>query len=342
MVTAGKVWRWSTIGLIVLGLTVLLALGVGAVSLGWDRVLGGIVAATVGVGPPLEPMEKAILFQIRLPRVLLTVLVGSALATSGAVLQALLRNPLAEPFVLGLSSGAAVGALLAIALGFAALPMITPLSAFLGALFTVLLVFAIAGGRGRIHTTTVLLTGVIVNAFFTSIIMLILTTSTEQKMHHMLFWLYGDLTAAKMSEVLLIFPLVCLALVVIVAHARGLNLLITGEETALQLGIPVERYKWVLFVVTSLLTGSVVAVSGIIGFVGLIVPHLVRMTVGPDHRLLLPLAAIWGGTFLVLADAVARLVMAPHELPVGVVTAALGAPFFILLLRQRGAHWNLS
>jgi iron complex transport system permease protein len=244
--------------------------------------------------------------------------------------------------VLGLSGGAAVGALLSIALGFSVLPWVTPLAAFVGAVLTVLMVFAIAGARGRINTTTILLTGVIINAFFTSMIMLILTLSAEQKLHHMLFWLYGDLTSARFHEVLMLAPLAVLVLGIVFLHARGLNLLVTGEETALQLGIPVEQYKWVLFGVTSLLIGAVVSVSGIIGFVGLIVPHLVRMALGPDHRLLLPLSALWGGIFLVLADTAARLVLAPSEVPVGVVTAALGAPFFIILLRHRGAQWNLS
>jgi iron complex transport system permease protein len=265
-----------------------------------------------------------------------------ALTVSGVVLQALLRNPLAEPFILGLSSGAAVGALLAIALGVGMLHLTTPMASFAGAMLTVTLVFAISGSGGRLHTTTILLTGVIINAFFTSIIMLILTISTEQKLQHMLFWLYGDLTSAEYRHVLMVVPVAAIALAVILGHSRVLNLLVVGEETAMQLGVSTETHKWLLFIVTSLLTGAMVSVSGIIGFVGLIVPHLVRMGFGPDHRLLLPLSAVCGGIFLILADTTARVVLAPSEVPVGVVTAALGAPFFILLLRQRGARWNLS
>jgi iron complex transport system permease protein len=342
MVTTRKIWTWSFMALAVLVLVMGLALGVGAVPIGWLRALQGLIHEAFGGVSDLDPVERVILLEIRLPRVLLTGLVGMALAVSGVVFQALLRNPLAEPFVLGLSGGAAVGALLSIALGFSVLPWVTPLAAFVGAVLTVLMVFAIAGARGRINTTTILLTGVIINAFFTSMIMLILTLSAEQKLHHMLFWLYGDLTSARFHEVLMLAPLAVLVLGIVFLHARGLNLLVTGEETALQLGIPVEQYKWVLFGVTSLLIGAVVSVSGIIGFVGLIVPHLVRMALGPDHRLLLPLSALWGGIFLVLADTAARLVLAPSEVPVGVVTAALGAPFFIILLRHRGAQWNLS
>lgn len=342
MVTPRKVCVLSALAMMVLAVAMLLALAVGAVSIGWGRAVSGLFHELLGKGTSLDPMERAILLEIRLPRTLLTGLVGMALAPSGAVFQALLRNPLAEPFILGLSSGAAAGALLSIALGVAVYPMVTPAAAFLGALLTVSLVFFVAGSKGRLHTNTLLLTGVIVNAFFTSVIMLVLTISTEEKLHHMLFWLYGDLTSARFDHVVLVAPLAALALVVILGHARGLNLLAAGEETALQLGVPVEEQKWVLFAVTSLLTGAVVSVSGIIGFVGLIVPHLVRMAFGPDHRLLLPLSALCGGVFLILADAMARVVLAPNEVPVGVVTAALGAPFFIVLLRQKGPKWSLS
>ncbi len=340
VVTATKVWLWSSFSAFALLLAMGLALGVGTVPIEWGKAFTGLLSEWFGRSPGLDPLQYAILFDLRLPRILLTGVVGMALAVAGVVFQALLRNPLAEPFVLGLSSGAAVGALLSIALGVAAVPFMTPLASFCGASLTILLVIVLAGSSGRLHTTTILLTGVIVNAFFTSIIMLILTLSTEQKTHHMLFWLYGDLSSAQYGEVLLLAPLACLSLGIIFAHARGLNIMVAGEETALQLGIPVERYKWTLIGVSSILTGAAVSVSGIIGFVGLIIPHLVRMVFGADHRLLLPLSALWGGVFLVIADAVARLALAPSEVPIGVVTAALGAPFFITLLRRRNAQWT--
>jgi iron complex transport system permease protein len=342
LVTFRKVLVWSLLAFLLLALVMGMALGVGAVSIGWVRALRGVFYEALGWVSILDPTERAILLEIRLPRILLTGLVGMSLAVSGVVFQALLRNPLAEPFILGLSGGAALGALLSITLGLSIWAWVRPLAAFFGALLTVFMVFAVAGTRGRLNTTTVLLTGIIINAFFTSIIMLILTLSKEQKVQQMLFWLYGDLTSARFREVLMLLPLAVLALGFIFLYARGLNLLVTGEETALQLGVPVEQYKWVLFGVTSLLVGAVVSVSGIIGFVGLIVPHLVRMAVGPDHRVLLPLSALWGGIFLLLADTVARMVLAPSEVPVGVVTAALGAPFFILLLRHRGSQWSRS
>jgi iron complex transport system permease protein len=342
MVTPRKIWLLSLVGLLALLLAVFLAVGVGSASIGWGRAMIGMWMETLGRGDLLDSTERTILLQIRLPRVLLTAVVGMALSVSGAVFQALLRNPLAEPFVLGLSSGAAVGALLSMALGMAALPLSTPVAAFVGALFTVSLVFVVSGTGGSLRATTVLLAGVIVNAFFTSIIMLILTLSTDRQLHTMIFWLYGDLTSARYQDLLIVGPIAILAVLVILGHARGLNLLVAGEETAAQLGVSVERCKLILFGVTSLLTGAVVSVSGIIGFVGLIVPHLVRMAFGADHRLLLPLSALWGAVFLVMADAAARVVLAPSEVPVGVVTAALGAPFFIALLRRRGSGWNLS
>ncbi|MEW6439910.1 MAG: iron ABC transporter permease [bacterium] len=341
MVTPKKIWLLSSLGAGLLLLSVCFALGVGSAQVGWGKATAGLIAEWLGGGAALTPSERAILIELRLPRILLTGLVGMSLSVSGAVFQALLRNPLADPFVLGLSGGAAVGALLCIALGMVA-PFVTPVASFIGALLTIVLVLGTAGSGGRLRTTTVLLTGVIVNAFCTSIIMLILTMSTEQKIHEMLFWLYGDLSSARYRGVLFLAPLAVLSIGIILAHARGLNILMTGEESALHLGVPVERYKWTLFGVGSLLTGAVVSVSGIIGFVGLIIPHLVRMAFGADHRLLLPLSALLGAVFLVTADAAARLVLAPNEVPVGVVTAALGSPFFILLLRRKGSQWQMS
>lgn len=336
-VTPRAVLAWSALGVAAVALAALLALAVGPTSLGWGKLMGGLVG-----GGLMDPTERAILLEIRLPRVLLTGLVGMALAVSGVVLQSLLRNPLAEPFVLGISSGAALGALSSMALGVSVLPVATPLAAFLGAMGTVVLVLAVGGGRGRLEMTRVLLTGVIVNAFFTSLIMLILSLSRAEQLHSMMFWLYGDLSGARYVQIGLVAPGALVAMAVIWGQARGLNIIGLGEQTALQLGVQVERSKAILLGVTSLLTGAVVSVSGLIGFVGLIVPHLGRMAFGPDHRLLLPVSALGGAVFLILADALARTLISPAEVPVGVVTAALGAPFFILLLRTRGAKWNPS
>ncbi len=332
---------WTLIGLTAAGLSGILALGTGPTPLEWRGILAQVLGERLA-GGSLDPTERSILVEIRLPRVLLTGLVGMGLAVSGVVLQSLLRNPLAEPFVLGISSGAALGALSSMALGAGFLPFTTPLAAFLGAMGTVALVLGISGGRGRLEMTRVLLTGVIVNAFFTSIIMLILSLSRAEQLHSMMFWLYGDLSGARYSHAGFVGPGAIGALVILWSQARNLNLLGLGERTAMQLGVQVDRSKLLLLVVTALLTGLVVSVSGLIGFVGLIVPHLVRMLLGPDHRLLLPVGALGGAVFLMLADALARTLISPSEVPVGVVTAALGAPFFILLLGTRGARWNPS
>ncbi|MEJ5378391.1 MAG: iron ABC transporter permease [bacterium] len=340
-VTLKGIIFWTLLGTVAVALAGILALGTGPTPLAWKGVLGEIL----GVGLPgwsLDSTERSILLEIRLPRVLLTGIVGMGLAVSGVVLQSLLRNPLAEPFVLGISSGAALGALSSMALATGFLSLTTPLAAFLGAMGTMALVLGIAGGMGRLEMTRVLLTGVIVNAFFTSLIMLVLSLSRAEQLHSMMFWLYGDLSGAKYSQAGIVGPWALGALVILWSQARSLNLLGLGERTALQLGVQVERSKFLLLIVTALLTGLVVSVSGLIGFVGLIVPHLMRMLLGPDHRLLLPMGALGGAVFLILADVLARTLMSPAEVPVGVITAALGAPFFILLLRTRGARWNPS
>lgn len=332
---------WTMIWLGLVGLAGILALGTGPTPLSWKGIVGEILGERLG-GASLDATERSILLEIRLPRVLLTGLVGMGLSVSGVVLQALLRNPLAEPFVLGISSGAALGALSSMALGAGFLPLSTPLAAFLGAMGTVALVLGIAGGRGRLEMTRLLLTGVIINAFFTSLIMLILSLSRAEQLHSMMFWLYGDLSGARYSHAGFVGPGALGALAVIWSQARSLNLLGLGERTAMQLGVEVDRSKLLLLFVTALLTALVVSVSGLIGFVGLIVPHLLRMLLGPDHRLLVPAGALAGAVFLILADALARTLISPAEVPVGVVTAALGAPFFILLLATRGARWNPS
>jgi iron complex transport system permease protein len=284
---------------------------------------------------------RLILFDIRLPRILLAAMVGYALALGGVIFQALLRNPLADPFILGVSSGSAFGAILGIMLGFG-FTLGVPAMSFAGALLTIAVLLRIGARRMGMESTTILLTGVIINAFFTAIIMFFISFTTDARLHSMLYWLYGDLSQAQSGHLLLIGPVLLLATIVLYRFATRLNLLTAGEDTALQLGVDVERSKRILLLVVSLLIGTVVAFSGLIGFVGLIVPHLTRMLVGSDHRLLIPLAALGGACFLVAADTLARTLVSPSELPVGVISAFLGAPFFIYLLRTRGSHWARS
>jgi len=328
----------ARVGLICGGLTLLLALiflaclGTGTAAVSWGQVWAWLS------GRLTDETASIILTQIRLPRLLMAALVGASLSICGAVLQAMVRNPLAEPFILGVSGGAALGAILALLAGLPGLWIPSGL-AFSGALGTVLLVLSLARRRGRMETTTLVLTGVMVNAFFTAVIMFIISTTTEEKLHSIMFWLYGDLSRAALKQVWLLAPVTIVGGLVITGFARQLNLLAAGDRVAAAAGVEVERVKLILLILVSLLTGIAVSLSGLIGFVGLMVPHLVRVSLGFDHRLLLPAAGLVGASFMVLADTAARTIISPAQLPAGVITAALGAPFFVALLARRGSRW---
>jgi len=283
----------------------------------------------------LSPSEKTIIFSIRLPRVIFAGLVGASLSAAGVIFQALLRNPLADPFILGISGGSAVGAIIGIIIGLGSVPFGIPGLAFLGAVITVVLVFLIGKTNKELHSNTLLLAGVIVNAFFSAIIMFLISISTNTNLHNITFWLMGDLSLATWIKILFVSVLLLFGFAIIYSYARPLNLIVTGEETAMQLGVNVERTKIILFLAGSLVTALAVSFSGIIGFVGLIIPHIMRMLLGPDHRLLLPASFLFGASFLVMADTIARVVIPHSELPVGVITAICGAPYFIYLLRRR-------
>lgn len=279
-----------------------------------------------------------ILLQIRLPRVLLGFLVGGCLAVVGVALQALLRNPLADPYVLGISSGAALGAVAAILLGIGTTVLAIsalPLFAFVGGLVSLAIVYRIAATHGRFPVHILLLAGVILNAIFSAVIMFITSIMDPNRSFGTMAWLMGTLTAPTYPAMAILTIYLIAGGLILIGQARALNLLALGEEAALSMGVGVDRVKKIVFFTSALLTGAVVSVSGMIGFVGLIIPHAVRMVVGADHRLLLPAAALVGGTFLIAADTVARTVMAPGEIPVGVVTALAGGPFFIVLLMNR-------
>lgn len=283
----------------------------------------------------LSPSEKTIIFSIRFPRIIFAGIVGASLSTAGVVFQALLRNPLADPYILGISGGSAVGAILGIILGAGAIPFGIPGLAFLGAVLTVILVFGIAKTGKELQSNTLLLAGVIVNAFFSAAIMFLISTSRNADLHNIMFWLMGNLSLAAGREIILTALFLIAGFIIIYIHSRSLNLIVTGEETAIQLGVNVEGTKKILFLASSLVVGVAVSVSGIIGFVGLIIPHIVRMLLGPDHRLLLPASLLFGASFLVVADTIARTIIPSTELPVGVITAFCGAPYFIYLLRRR-------
>ncbi|HEX5726104.1 MAG TPA: iron ABC transporter permease [Longimicrobiaceae bacterium] len=305
---------------------------VGAVPLS----LRELADAVRGIG---DPTTVAIVRRLRLPRAVLAAVVGGALAASGATFQALLRNPLAEPYILGVSGGAAVGAVVAIvATGAAASSGVVSLAAFAGAAGAIVLVFRIASSVGRaLDTRVMLLAGVVVGAFFNACILLVLTFADTEAFRSAIFWIMGSFSGATWRAAgflsLAVFP----ALLVLFALARPLNLLAVGDDTAAYLGVRVDRAKLLAYGTASLLTAAAVAASGVIGFVGLVVPHVVRMLWGGDHRFLLPASVLLGAAFVVLADALARTAAAPAELPIGVVTAFVGVPFFVYLLRRRRA-----
>lgn len=280
--------------------------------------------------------EELIIIKVRLPRIYMAALIGMALASSGAAFQGLLRNPLADPYVLGVSSGGALGAIVAFRLGIDQLFHIPtlPMFAFAGSLLTIMVVYNISRFDGKIPTHTLLLAGVIVNSLFSAILMFFISIMGSVQVKSFQFWVMGDLGSTEMSLMLTVSILIFLAVVVLYFRSRELNLLSLGEEAASNLGVEVEREKKIIFVVASLIVGASVSACGMIGFVGLIIPHISRMLLGADHRSLIPSSALIGAIFLIVADTVARSLMAPTELPVGVITAICGAPFFIYLLKR--------
>jgi iron complex transport system permease protein len=334
VVTFARVVRVSCFLLAIVLLVCLTSLFFGSSPIDVFSVLQWLTAGGDGVGTGLSSTDETILFSIRLPRIVFAGIVGGALAAAGVVFQGLLRNPLADPYILGISSGAAVGALGVLLLGIGFAPVISG-SAFLGALFTIFLVYGIARTKTELHSTTLLLSGVIVNAFFSAVIMFLIATASDRSLHNAMFWLMGDLSLAGWREILLAGLFLIFGFSVIFIYARHLNLIAVSEETAKQLGVHVEQTKIILLLAASLITGVAVSVSGIIGFVGLIVPHMMRMLLGSDHRLLLPASVLFGSAFLIVTDTFARTLIAPAELPVGVITALCGAPYFIYLLRRR-------
>lgn len=317
--------RPLTMPLVLLALASLVAMmlsvGVGSFSV----APGDVVAVILGEGSNLQ---QTLVLELRLPRTLSAFATGGLLAVAGALMQVLLRNPLADPYVLGLSGGAAVGALFAMLAGLGGL-MISG-SAFAGALLATLMVFGLAHGTGSWTPSRLLLTGVVVAAGWGAVITLMLAISPAQRLPGMLYWLMGDVSYARTPWPALAFlVLVCL---LVVPLGRSLNVLARGPMQAAALGVAVRPLEWTIYILASLLTATAVTMAGSIGFVGLVVPHMLRLVLGNDQRLILPACALAGGTLLVLADTLARVVIAPEQLPVGVITALLGVPTFLYLL----------
>lgn len=293
------------------------------------------IAASLLIGSA-QHATPAIVLEIRLPRALLAALVGAGLATAGALLQALLQNPLADPYVLGISGGAALGGVAALALGggFWLGGAAVPLVAFAGALGASLLLYAVAAAGGRAPAHSLLLTGVVFNAFASSLIVFVTSAADLSRVASVFLWLIGSVRLVEPPLLVGVAALLGLGLAIAMRHAYALNLIAQGDETASHLGVDVARTRRHVLAASALMIGASVAVSGLIGFVGLIVPHLLRLTVGSDHRMLVPASALAGAAFLVTADTLARVVLAPIELPVGALTALIGGPLFLVLLRR--------
>ncbi len=297
-------------------------------------VLAAVMFVCSLIGTRNVPL-KAVFVPVRLPRVILAAIVGAALACSGVVFQALLRNPLADPYILGISSGAGLGAIIAVISGFSwTLWGRSPIAvfAFAGALGTVWLVWFIGRVTGKSHVTGLLLAGVVVNAFFSALIMFLTSVAKSQQVYATIFWLMGNMTEEDFLVLWLGAGCVAAGMLMLFYISPQLNAISFGEDDARSMGVNTARTRTIAFAVAALITAVAVSLSGLIGFVGLVVPHAVRLVFGPDHRQLLPLSGIVGAIFLVAADTLARIIVAPAQLPVGVVTAIVGGPFFLVLL----------
>ncbi len=334
-------WRgrlYAVVGLaLLLGAVIVSALTVGSTQISLTSI-GGVLLSRlpfIDITPAWSSAMEMIIIDIRLPRILLAGLVGAALAVAGATYQGLFRNPLADPYLIGVAQGAALGAVIGFLLPWSAIGFsLIPVLAFLGAMVAVAVVYSIARVGKTLPVTTLILAGVALGAFLASITSYLMIISGD-KLTGIIAWLLGRFSLASWGQVVMVVPYIVVGVVVIWLYARPLNVMQLDEEQAQQLGINVERVKLILLVAATLITAAAVSFVGTIGFVGIIVPHAVRLVWGPDHRFLLPLTTFAGASLLILADTVARTLLAPTEIPVGIITAFVGAPFFLYLLRRR-------
>lgn len=337
--------RWKIIVLLLtltLILTITFAITIGPTKISPLDVYKIIIKRTPFLGDLIRwgssSVEEVVVLEIRLPRVLGAAIVGFALAVAGVVLQGLFRNPMADPYVIGISAGASLGASLAIAFGFGlsffGLLYSIPLMAFLSALSTVLLVYGISRTGQGVPMLTLLLVGIAVNSFLLAIISIIRLVSGEA-IYAIMAWIFGSLVACNWNYVKIALPFVIIGVAVIYVFARDLNIILLGEEQARHLGVDTDRLKRIMLASATLITAAAVSISGIIGFIGLIIPHMARILVGPDHRILIPSSALAGAIVLILCDTIARTILRPAELPVGIITSLIGGPFFVYLIRKR-------
>jgi len=348
-----RVSHWKLhllIVLVALGIVFVLSLNLGYAHIPFSDILT-ILAKQVPLLNNLvdysgiSTTAEVIIVQIRLPRVICGALVGAALATAGVTYQGIFRNPMADPYVIGASTGASVGSALVIVLGVGvSLLGVNTLQilAFVGSLTTVLFVYSISRVGSRVPVTTLLLTGIAISLFLNAIVTYMKTIASDRLLHGLTFWLIGSLAPTEnWDKVFAIIPFILVGVVVAYLYSRELNIMALGEDQAQHLGVEIEKVKRILLVSGALLTAAAVSISGLIGFVGLIIPHLTRVLIGPDHRVLLPTAAIVGAAFLMSCDALSRVVMGSGEAPVGIITALTGAPFFIYLLRRKRKGYTL-
>lgn len=331
-----RIFSIFTLVIILFLILFFLALSLGTVFIPFRQII------SILFNSEIDNTLAIIIKQIRLPRILLSFLVGSGLAVAGVIFQGIIRNPMVDPYIIGVSAGAGTGVTIAIVfnLSISFLNLSTlPLLAFLGALITVFIVYNLARVNNKFPVSTFLLAGVAMGFLLNAIMSFLMVLGTND-LHKVIYWLMGSLASGGWSELKIVLPYYLIGLIIIIFYLKDLNLILLGEENAQYLGVNVERVKTILISAATLVTAAVVSVSGIIGFIGLIIPHISRMLIGPDHRKLLPLSFLFGGIFLLICDTLARFLLAPLEIPVGIITALAGGPYFIYLLRKKkNEYW---
>ncbi|MFS1511610.1 FecCD family ABC transporter permease [Chengkuizengella sp. SCS-71B] len=343
-----KLIIWGGAGILLLLLSIVVSLSMGSAHIPllqvWRILLHQLpfVGQHISVDWPIS--SEKIILEVRFPRITLGILVGACLSLAGAGFQGVLRNPLADPFTLGVATGASVGAAFLILFGIQFLWLgqwTVPIVAFLSGILSLLFVFKLAGIQGKFRIETVILSGVVVQAFLGSIVSFMITLS-DDVINRIVFWLMGSLALRGWEFSIILFPYLFIGLIVLLGYGRVLNLFALGERQAAHLGVNVDRSKWIVLIFSTLISAAAVSVAGVIGFVGLIVPHLIRLLVGPDYRLILPLSVLFGAIYVLWADTIARMLLSPQEIPLGVITAFIGAPFFAYLLSKNKKMTNHS
>lgn len=325
-----RIWVISILLLFVLAATALLGISVGSTGSNIKQTLFSLMGIERA-----DTMLETIIWRIRLPRVFLAMLVGAALSLGGLVFQALLRNPLAEPYILGISSGSGIGAILGIIIGLSPFPGIS-IAAFAGSMVTLLLLLFMTSGKTMLKKNILLLSGVMVNSFCAAFIMFLISITQDDRLHNIIFWLMGDLSMADLPQVWLLAAVVVPCAILIFCLSNAMNLFLMGKELAQTMGVNTKVITATLLIATSIMVSATVAACGPIGFVGLVIPHLLRLIIGPDHRVLVPACLLGGGAYVVICDILARTLPAQGEMPAGVITAMIGAPLFIILLKKSG------